>query len=99
MQTTKSPVNAGARNLHDGTEKLGREIGGIVNDATDLMKDYGAQQLDSARATLAQAQAAVSDSAKHYARITDGYVHENPWMALGVAAAAGLLIGALLARR
>jgi ElaB/YqjD/DUF883 family membrane-anchored ribosome-binding protein len=26
-------------------------------------------------------------------------VHENPWMALGVAAAAGLLIGALLARR
>jgi ElaB/YqjD/DUF883 family membrane-anchored ribosome-binding protein len=99
MQTTKSPVNAGARNLHGGTEKLGREIGGIVNDATDLMKDYGAQQLDSARATLAQAQAAVSDSAKRYARITDGYVHENPWMALGVAAAAGLLIGALLARR
>ena len=49
MQTTKSPVNAGARNLHDSTDKLGREIGGIVNDATDLMKDYGAQQFDSAR--------------------------------------------------
>jgi len=99
METTKSPVHAGGRNLQSGTEKFGREIGGIVNDAADLMKDYGVQQLDSARATLAQAQAAVSDSAKRYARITDGYVHENPWMALGIAGAAGLLIGALLARR
>jgi ElaB/YqjD/DUF883 family membrane-anchored ribosome-binding protein len=99
MHTTKSPVNAGGRDLQEGTQKLGREIGGIVSDAAGLMKDYGTQQLDSAKATLAQAQAAVGDSAKHYVRVTDGYVHENPWMALGVAAAAGLLIGALLARR
>lgn len=99
METTKSPANAGSRHPQGGTEKLGREIGGIVNDAADLLKDYGTQKFDSAKATLSHAQTAVSDSAKHYARITDGYVREYPWTALGVAAAAGLLIGALLARR
>ncbi|MEO8717061.1 MAG: DUF883 domain-containing protein [Burkholderiales bacterium] len=99
METTKSPVNAGGRNLPSSTEKLGKEIGGIVNEATDLLKDYGAHKLDSARATLAQAQTAVADNAKRYARLTDGYVRDYPWTALGVAAAAGLLIGALLARR
>lgn len=99
MQTTKSPVNAGGRNLHGDPEKSGRGIGGIASDAADLMKEFGAHQVDGAKATLAQAQAAVGDGAKRYARITDGYVHENPWIALGVAAAAGLLIGALLARR
>lgn len=99
METTKNPVNAGSRNPQSGTAKLGREIGGIVDDAADLLKDYGTHKYDSAKETLSQAQAAVSDGAKRYARVTDGYVHENPWIALGVAAAAGLLIGALLARR
>lgn len=99
METTKNPVNAGSRNLQTGTDKIGREIGGIVDDATALLKDYGTEKFDTARASLAQAQAAVRDSAKRYARATDGYVHENPWIALGVAAAAGLIAGALLARR
>jgi ElaB/YqjD/DUF883 family membrane-anchored ribosome-binding protein len=64
-----------------------------------LLKDYSTEKFDTARASLAQAHAAVTDGAKRYARVTDGYVHENPWIALGVVAAAGLLIGALLARR
>ena len=99
METTKNPVNAGGRNAQGGTDKIGRDIGGIVDDAAELLKDYGTEKFDTAKATLAQAHAAVSDGAKRYARATDGYVHENPWIALGVAAAAGLLIGALLARR
>jgi ElaB/YqjD/DUF883 family membrane-anchored ribosome-binding protein len=99
METTKSPVNAGARILQGDTEKLGREIGGIVNDAAGLLKDYSAQKIDSAKATLSHAQTVVSDSANRYARLTDGYVRDYPWAALGVVAAAGLLIGALLARR
>jgi ElaB/YqjD/DUF883 family membrane-anchored ribosome-binding protein len=41
----------------------------------------------------------VTDGAKQTAGITDGYVRANPWTALGGAAAAGLLVGILLARR
>jgi ElaB/YqjD/DUF883 family membrane-anchored ribosome-binding protein len=37
--------------------------------------------------------------AKAFARTTDGYVHENPWKAIGVAAGLGVLVGLLAGRR
>lgn len=52
-----------------------------------------------ARTNLAHAQEAVVVKAKEVAKATDGYVHENPWKAVGVAAGAGLLLGLLLGRR
>jgi ElaB/YqjD/DUF883 family membrane-anchored ribosome-binding protein len=36
---------------------------------------------------------------KRAAVATDEYVHENPWTAIGVAAAVGLLVGVLLGQR
>lgn len=80
-------------------EKLSKEIGSMVNEASDLLKNFSEENLESARATLSKAQSAITDGAKQYADMTDEYVHANPWKTLGVAAAAGLLIGILLARR
>lgn len=80
-------------------EKLSKEIGGMVSEASDLLKNFSEENLESARATLSKAQSAITDGAKQYADMTDEYVHANPWKTLGVAAAAGLLIGILLARR
>lgn len=31
--------------------------------------------------------------------VTDQYVHTNPWKAIGIAAAAGMLLGLMLGRR
>lgn len=39
------------------------------------------------------------DTTKDYARVTDRYVHDNSWKAIGMAAAFGLIIGMLLHRR
>jgi len=36
---------------------------------------------------------------RHRIRSTDRYVHDNPWTVLGIAAAAGFLIGAAVASR
>jgi ElaB/YqjD/DUF883 family membrane-anchored ribosome-binding protein len=36
---------------------------------------------------------------REVARVTDTYVHDNPWKAIGAAAGAGLLIGLLIGRR
>jgi ElaB/YqjD/DUF883 family membrane-anchored ribosome-binding protein len=33
------------------------------------------------------------------AQAADGYVHERPWTALGIAAAVGLVLGVLSTRR
>lgn len=95
----ESHVNAGAKLAEGSRDKFSRELGGVVDEATDLLKDFSARKLHTARQTLAHAQSVVTDGAKQYASATDGYVRANPWSALGVAAAAGLLIGLLLARR
>jgi ElaB/YqjD/DUF883 family membrane-anchored ribosome-binding protein len=39
------------------------------------------------------------DRTKQAARVTDEYVHENPWKAVGIAAGVGLIVGLLIGRR
>lgn len=55
--------------------------------------------LAHAKSGLVDAQAAVIDKAKAAAKATDGYVHENPWKSIGIAAGVGLLLGMLIGRR
>jgi ElaB/YqjD/DUF883 family membrane-anchored ribosome-binding protein len=55
--------------------------------------------LANARVDLQHAQEAMLIKAKEVAKATDGYVHENPWKSVGIAAGAGLLLGLLLSRR
>ena len=55
--------------------------------------------IEKGRYTLSQLQTAVMDRTKHAAETTDELVHDNPWAAIGVAAAIGVLIGLLMPRR
>lgn len=57
------------------------------------------ESLTVAKARMADAQAALLAKTRAAAKATDAYVHENPWNAVGVAAAVGLLIGFLVGRR
>jgi ElaB/YqjD/DUF883 family membrane-anchored ribosome-binding protein len=42
---------------------------------------------------------AVVEKTKATAKATDVYVTENPWKAIGISAAVGVLVGALISRR
>ena len=53
----------------------------------------------NAKDKMADVQVVVADKAKVAARVTDDYVHDNPWQAVGIAAAVGLLLGLLIGRR
>jgi ElaB/YqjD/DUF883 family membrane-anchored ribosome-binding protein len=55
--------------------------------------------IEKGRYTLSQLQTAVMDRTKHAAESTDEMVHDNPWAAIGIAAAIGVLFGLLLPRR
>jgi ElaB/YqjD/DUF883 family membrane-anchored ribosome-binding protein len=57
------------------------------------------ESLRAVKARLADAQEALLAKTKEAARVTDVYVHEKPWNAIGVAAGLGLLIGFLMGRR
>jgi ElaB/YqjD/DUF883 family membrane-anchored ribosome-binding protein len=81
----------------------------MITDSEDLLKAAATvsgegfaaartkfeDKLRRAKATLADASQPVRESAA----ATDNYVHGNPWTAVGVAIAAGVLIGFLAAKR
>jgi ElaB/YqjD/DUF883 family membrane-anchored ribosome-binding protein len=94
-------------------EKLMQDLKTVVNDAEELLRATASQtgeriaaarekaeeSLRIAKVRLADAQMAIAEKAKVAARATDDYVHENPWQAVGIAAVAGLVLGALISRR
>ena len=90
---------------------LGRDVQNVVSEAQDLLKtvkDEGASkidemkskvatQYDAAREKFGEIQATVQEGAKQAMTTTDEYVRSNPWRAVGIAAAAGAVIGLLCA--
>jgi ElaB/YqjD/DUF883 family membrane-anchored ribosome-binding protein len=91
--------------VKDFTEVL-TEADSLLKQATkesgEKASDLRAQvesKLRAAKLKLQDMQDDALDRAKATARATDEYVHDNPWQALGVAAALGVLIGLLIGRR
>ena len=73
-----------------------------VDDGTVEAKELKAKlkiQLDKAKQQYASIEATATDKSKDAARQTDALVHEYPYQALGIAAAAGVLLGVLLSRK
>jgi ElaB/YqjD/DUF883 family membrane-anchored ribosome-binding protein len=79
----------------------------MINDSEDLLKAAASvsgegfalartkfeERLKRAKATLADASQPVLERARETAAVTNEYVHGNPWTAVGIAVAAGVLIG------
>ena len=98
---------------HVSKEKLMEDLKVVVADAEELLKATANQtgeriaaartraeeSLRAARVRLAEAQASLVKQVRVAAKTTDDYVHENPWQAVGIAAAVGLVLGALISRR
>ena len=55
--------------------------------------------LSQAKHNLLDVQDAVVHKAKAAAHVTDDYVHDHPWKAIGAAAGVGLLLGLVIGRR
>ncbi|XLM20062.1 DUF883 domain-containing protein, partial [Chromobacterium piscinae] len=58
-----------------------------------------AEKLGTAKIKLRDAEVAVVGKAKEAAKVTDDYVHENPWKSIGIAAGVAFLLGMLVSRR
>lgn len=77
----------------------------ILNEVVRTSADEMAQARTRLETSLGQAKThlldtgtAVSEKAAHAAEATASYVRENPWKTLGIAAATGVVVGALLKR-
>ena len=94
-------------------DKLLQDLQTVVADAEALLKATAnqagekvqearakaAESLTAARERLAQVKDSALDQARELVDNGEEFVKENPWKAVGIAAAAGVLIGLLLRRR
>jgi len=94
-------------------QKLVADLKVVVADAEELLRATASQagekvsaareriqaSLATAKVKLTEAERALLEKSKLAAKATDDYVRQNPWQAVGIAAAAGLVLGVLISRR
>jgi ElaB/YqjD/DUF883 family membrane-anchored ribosome-binding protein len=88
-----------ARNLMADVQDLLSRVAHVADPEIARVRARVERGLASAKQTLADGTDRVQRHAKNAAVASDTYVREQPWQAVGIAAAAGLLIGFLVARR
>lgn len=98
---------------HAVRDRLMGSLQDIVTDAEALLKttqrtgsdqfvaarDRFETRLHQARSDLAAMQDTAFYNVRRVARVADSAVHHHPYAAVGAAAAVGLLVGMLIARR
>ncbi|QMT39534.1 DUF883 family protein [Neisseria shayeganii] len=94
-------------------EDLMKEVRSVLGELESLYetaKDDGSQEaralkekvqssLGRAKNQLLNLESQATERVKETARQTDALIHEQPYYAMGIAALAGVVIGALLTRR
>ncbi|NYT38485.1 DUF883 domain-containing protein [Allopusillimonas soli] len=83
----------------DDAEKLLREAAEATGDKATELRERALLSLRRTREAMYDTQDALVEHGRRAARVTDDYVHDNPWQAIGMAGLAGVLLGALLCRR
>lgn len=89
------------------------ELRSMVKDAEELLLTTSNQvgegaatarariqkSLEVIKERLVAAETAVVERTRQAAKVTDQYVHKNPWQSIGISACAGVIVGMLVARR
>ncbi len=91
MSDLKSVIVDAESWLRNGSQMTGEEL--------QAARAKFERTLTNAKADLIRLEETVVEKTKEAAKATDEYVHENPWKAIGIGAAAGLVIGMLISRR
>jgi ElaB/YqjD/DUF883 family membrane-anchored ribosome-binding protein len=106
-------MDALSRNYSADQERLARDLRAVLDDAEALLqhavRDAGTgyaaartkleKSLAQTRSQLSEIEKVTLDGIQQAGRAANGYVHENPWPAIGAGAGLGLLVGLLLGRQ
>jgi ElaB/YqjD/DUF883 family membrane-anchored ribosome-binding protein len=79
-----------------------KDLQAIMADAEELLRataDQAGPRVQEARARTEEALRSARERLQSTGQQLDAQVRENPWVAVGVAAGIGLLVGVLLARK
>jgi ElaB/YqjD/DUF883 family membrane-anchored ribosome-binding protein len=83
----------------ENMEEAAANAAQAASEATASAAQTASESLDQGKQALSEMQAVLTDRTRECVQTTEMYVRENPWQAVGIAAAAGLVIGLLMGRR
>ena len=81
--------------LKSQADELLGKLGDIKTPEGQALRDRVSQAMDSAKETLSDVTDGASDAIKNALASADDYVHENPWIAVGVVAGIAGAVGFL----
>jgi ElaB/YqjD/DUF883 family membrane-anchored ribosome-binding protein len=106
-------LTAPVQDVQVAKEKLARDLRNTIEDTEELLRLTAEQMgerivevrrrvqssLAQSRVQLARLQSEAMTRGKEATTQVDEYVNANPWKAIGIVGLAGLVVGALIARR
>ncbi|HEY1844829.1 MAG TPA: stress response protein ElaB [Buttiauxella sp.] len=99
MQPYESRLDDDLTLLSETLEEVLRSSGDPADQKYIELKARAEQALNEVKARVSSASDTYYYRAKKAVYRADDYVREKPWQGIGVGAAAGLILGLLLARR
>jgi ElaB/YqjD/DUF883 family membrane-anchored ribosome-binding protein len=87
------------RALVDSMEDVLSAAAGDSGEKLTELKGKAEASLRKAKATVGDMERSVVAKARKIGSDSDGFVHENPWTAIGIGAGIGFLLGVLIGRK
>jgi ElaB/YqjD/DUF883 family membrane-anchored ribosome-binding protein len=94
-----SAVSVEFKNFLADIEHLITEATSMTSEDLTQAKSKLNERMDSIKHSFDDLSESVSTKARKSAAVTNNYVHEQPWVAIGAGAVVGLLVGFLASRR
>lgn len=95
----RAGVSREFHNLLADFEQLISQTTAMTAEDFARVKAQLGDRITQAKASLDNVGGAIGERARRSAAVTNEYVHDEPWKAIGIGAAIGLLLGVVVARR
>jgi ElaB/YqjD/DUF883 family membrane-anchored ribosome-binding protein len=99
MQTNKEKFMTDIKTVLADAEDLLKQAANTTGERASELSDKALALLKQAKEKASDVQVVVVEKSKQAARVTDDYVHDHPWQAVGIAAGIGVVVGLLLNRK
>ena len=99
---TEESLHRRASEMHrffDDVEELLRKVSNVDDADIARLRSKVEGSIERVKGATRYSLEQALEGSRRAARATDEYVHDNPWTAIGVTAAAGLVAGALISSR
>ena len=97
--TSKDELITDMKVVLTDVEDLLKAATAATGETAAALREKAAGRLKLASEKLTDLQEAALLKGKEAAKVTDEYVHDHPWTAVGIAAATGFLVGLLVSHR